>query len=582
MSATRPNPFAQVFHDRGIRLAAGLAIVVAIPMAVLFYFQFKLMNDIETTSAVVLRQLSSETADSLTRAIEDYLKRPHISVLLRITQRQTEPLDLPFIEPVLNDALEESPFVESFFVWTEVGPQSNTWLVFDHASKALPTGDIARFREDKVVGAQLLRRLRELVKITPTRAIVAFTETINGRPHYVQAQLRFEGPKRERMTSVIAFAVDAEKLRARFIPAVLRDWLASVQQPSGFPHLETEVLDENGVRIYASHPERSGHVTPVDERSFPIIFFDKELLEFAAPYEQHREIWGLRTSYGPRPIPEIVSASTRPQLALMIVLAVAMGLGVFLVAGAAAREVRVAELKSNFVASVSHDLKTPLALIQLFAETLELGRVRTPERAQEYYRIINGEAKKLTRLIENILDFSRMEAGLRPYRMEPADLSESVNKVLARMETQFSQGNFAVTPNIEPDLPRILADEGAAEQAIENLLVNAMKYSGDAKHIEVAARRVNGHIVVSVTDHGIGITRREQGRIFRKFYRVQRELSGGPQGTGLGLAIVDHTMRGHGGFVRVESEPDQGSTFSLHFPIPSENAFHGTLAESTR
>jgi signal transduction histidine kinase len=580
MSGTRPSPFVQFIHDRGVRLAAGLAVVVAIPMAVLFYFQFKSLNDIETTSAVVLRQLSSETADSLTRAIEDYMKRPHISVLLRIQQRQTEPLDLPFIEPVLNDALAESPFVESFFMWTEVGPQANKWLVFDQASKTLPSGTAERFREDKVLGAQLLRRLRELVE--RQRAIVAFTETINGRPHYVQAQLRYEGPARKRMTSVIAFAVDAERLRAEFIPAVLRDWLASVQQPSGFPHLETEVLDENGAHIYASHPERSGHVTPVDERSFPIIFFDKELLEFAAPYEQHREIWGLRTSYGPKAIPEIVSASTRPQLALMIVLAVAMGLGVFLVAGAAAREVRVAELKSNFVASVSHDLKTPLALIQLFAETLELGRVRTPERAQEYYRIINGEAKKLTRLIENILDFSRMEAGLRPYRMEPADLSESVNKVLTRMETQFSQGNFAVTPKIEPDLPRILADEGAAEQAIENLLANAMKYSGDAKHIEIAARRVNGHIVVSVTDHGIGISRREQGRIFRKFYRVQRELGGGPQGTGLGLAIVDHTMRGHGGFVRVESEPDQGSTFSLHFPIPSENAFHGTLAESTR
>jgi signal transduction histidine kinase len=580
MSGTRPSPFTQVFYDRGVRLAAGLAVVVAIPMAVLFYFQFRSLNDIETTSAVVLRQLSSETADSLTRAIEDYMKRPHISVLLRITQARTEPLDLPFIEPIFNDALAESPFVESFFVWTEVGPQANKWLVFDQASKALPSGNVERFREDKVVGAQLLRRLRELVKTK--RAIVAFTETINGRPHYVQAQLRWEGPARERMTSVIAFAVDAERLRAEFIPAVMRDWLASVQQPSGFPHLETEVLDENGAHIYASHPERSGKVTPVDERSFAIIFFDKELLEFAAPYEQHREIWGLRTSYGPQAIPEIVSASTRPQLALMIVLAVAMALGVFLVAGAAAREVRVAELKSNFVASVSHDLKTPLALIQLFAETLELGRVRTPERAQEYYRIINGESKKLTRLIENILDFSRMEAGLRPYRMEPADLSESVNKVLTRMETQFSQGNFTVAPKIEADLPRIMADEGAAEQAIENLLANAMKYSGDAKHIEIAARRVNGHIVVSVTDHGIGISRREQGRIFRKFYRVQRELGGGPQGTGLGLAIVDHTMRGHGGFVRVESEPDQGSTFSLHFPIPNQNAFHGTLAESTR
>ncbi|HEX8030591.1 MAG TPA: HAMP domain-containing sensor histidine kinase [Vicinamibacterales bacterium] len=581
MSATRPSPLVQLFYDRGIRLAAGLAVVVAIPMAVLFYFQFKSLNDIETTSAVVLRQLSSETADSITRAVEDYLKRPHISVLLRIPAARTEPLDLPFIEPIFNDALSESPFVESFFVWTERGPKSNKWLVFDQASKAMPISDVGNgFREDKVLGDKILARLRELVKTR--RAIVAFTETINGRPHYVQAQLRFEGPARERMTSVLAFAVDAERLRTQFIPSILRDWLASVQQPSGFPHLETEVLDEEGQHIFASHSERSEHFVPVDERSFAIIFFDKELLEFAAPYEQHREIWGLRTSYGPQPIAEIVSASTRPQLALMIVLAVAMGLGVFLVAGAAAREVRVAELKSNFVASVSHDLKTPLALIQLFAETLELGRVRTPERALEYYSIINGEAKKLTRLIENILDFSRMEAGLRPYRMEPADLSESVNRVLSRMETQFSQGHFAVKSKVEADLPRILADEGATEQAIENLLANAMKYSGEAKNIEIEAKRANGHIVVSVTDHGIGISRREQGRIFRKFYRVQRELGGGPQGTGLGLAIVDHTMRGHGGFVRVESEPDQGSTFSLHFPIPSENAFQGTLLESTR
>lgn len=575
------NSFTQVFFDRGLRLAAGLAVVVAIPMAVLFYFQFRSLDDLEATSEVVLRQLSSDTAESLTRAVEDYLKRPHISVLLRITQARTEPLDLPFMEPVLSDALIESPFVESFFVWSERGPNSNRWLVFDRNSRQAGAASLEqRFREDKATGSQLLERLHGLVDTR--RAIVAFTETINGRPHYVQAQLRFEGPARDRMTSVIGFAVDAEKLRAQYIPSVLRDWMTSIQQPSGFPHLETVVLDEGGAEIFASHPDHTRNMIPVDERSFAIIFFDKELLEFAAPYEQRREIWGLRTSYGPQPIPEIVSASTRPQQALMIVLAIAMALGVFLVAGAAAREVRVAELKSNFVASVSHDLKTPLALIQLFAETLELGRVRTPDRAQEYYGIINGEAKKLTRLIENILDFSRMEAGLRPYRMEPADLRESVTKVLSRMETQFTQGNFAVTTQIEPHLPRILADEGAAEQAIENLLANAMKYSGDSKSIEVSARRAGGHIVVSVTDHGIGISRREQGRIFRKFYRVQRELGGGPQGTGLGLAIVDHTMRGHGGFVKVESEPDRGSTFSLHFPIPGENAFHGAFAESIR
>ena len=118
-----------------MRFAAGLAIVVAIPMAVLFYFQFRSLNDIEKTSAVVLRQLSSDTAESLTRSIEEHLKRPHISVLLRVPQASTEPLDLAWIDPVFGDGLKESPFVDAFCVWTERGPQARQrWLVFDRAS----------------------------------------------------------------------------------------------------------------------------------------------------------------------------------------------------------------------------------------------------------------------------------------------------------------------------------------------------------------------------------------------------------------------------------------------------------------
>src|SRR5688572_33381152 len=133
-------------------------------MAVLFYFQFRSLDDLEETSEVVLRQLSSDTAESLTRAVEDYLKRPHISVLLRITQGRTEPLDLSFIEPVFNDALTESPFVESFYVWTERGPMSNRWLVFDRASKLATAASIEqRFREDKVPGDRVLTRLRQPV-----------------------------------------------------------------------------------------------------------------------------------------------------------------------------------------------------------------------------------------------------------------------------------------------------------------------------------------------------------------------------------------------------------------------------------
>ena len=167
-----------------------------------------------------------------------------------------------------------------------------------------------------------------------------------------------------------------------------------------------------------------------------------------------------------------------------------------------------------------------------------------------------------------------MEAGLRPYRMAPADLGALTRQVLSEMNSQFDQMRFKVEARIEPDLPRVLVDEDAVEQAIENLLANAMKYSGDSRDIEVRVGHVNGDVCVSVVDQGIGIARREQKRIFRKFYRVDSGLSGGPQGCGLGLAIVDHTMRGHGGFVRVDSEPQRGSTFTLHFPI-AEGALAG-------
>jgi signal transduction histidine kinase len=167
------------------------------------------------------------------------------------------------------------------------------------------------------------------------------------------------------------------------------------------------------------------------------------------------------------------------------------------------------------------------------------------------------------------MNFSRMEAGLRPYRPAPADIGALTQQVLAEMNSQLNQTQFKVHVDVEQGLPRVNVDEDAVEQAIENLLANAMKYSGEARDIDVHVGRTNGHVCVSVRDRGIGISRREQKKIFRKFYRVDSGLGGGPQGCGLGLAIVDHTMRGHGGFVRVESEPDHGSTFTLHFPIPA-------------
>ncbi|MGD9904101.1 MAG: sensor histidine kinase [Vicinamibacterales bacterium] len=563
---TRQGGLSQVLDDRGLRLGAALAVVVAIPVSVLFYFQFQSIDDLASTSSVVLRQLSQETVDAATNDVEDALKRPHIGVLLAIPAARTDAMDLPAMDSEFRRGLEESPFVEAFYVWSSAARErAGTMYVYNRDSLADISGDLElRFRDAPGVAAEILPRLEQLLE--HKRAIVAFPATIGGRRKYVQAQLRFPTPERTMFSSFIALVVDAADLREHHLPALMKARLASVQHLGGFPQLDLTLRDATGQAIFSSAPP--GATTFVDERSFPLVFFDRELLEYTAPFEAEPETWTLQTGFGNRTIAAIAETSSRPQLVLMTILALVMAAGVLFVAGAAAREVRLAELKSNFVASVSHDLKTPLALIQLFAETLELGRVRTPERAAEYYRIINDEAKKLTRLIENILDFSRMEAGLRPYRTAPADLGAVTCDVVGRMRSQIDQGRFTVTTTVEPGLPAVDIDTGAVQQAIENVLANAMKYSRERRDIDVGVTRRGAALHVTVTDHGIGIDKRDLRRIFRKFYRVDSGLGGGPQGTGLGLAIVEHTMRGHGGAVTVQSEPGRGSVFTLAFPIP--------------
>jgi signal transduction histidine kinase len=543
------------FRDRSVRFAAGLTVAIAIPVAVLFYFQFRSISALSQSSAVVMRQLSQETADGLTQALQDSLRAPYTRVLLRVSQPQTEPLDLAVIAPTLEQGLAAEPFVSRFYVWSNETPEHrDEVLAYDR--------DTHGFSADVPEGAFIVRRVRELAP--QKHAISLFDATIDGERVYFQAQLRWKTPARERLTSFVALRVDDDRLRHGFLPAFVAGHLKRVEGPTGFPPLAVTILDGAGHVVYpTSGPAPSRYV---DDRPFPLVFFETELQPYIAPEDRKPEVWRLRTGYGDQTIPEIIAARERPQRALMALLAGVMALGVFFIVRAAAREVRVAEMKSSFVSSVSHDLKTPLALIQLFAETLELGRLKNTERANEYYRIINSEARKLTRLINNMLDFSRIEAGLRRYNRVPASLTELTRQVVESLDSQFRHNQFTVTVRTDGDVP-VTIDREAAEQALENLLSNAMKYSPDNREIAVVVERANGYGVVRVTDHGIGISPRLHRKIFRKFFRVQTDAGTGPQGTGLGLAIVDHVMRGHNGFVHVDSQPGRGSTFSLHFPL---------------
>jgi signal transduction histidine kinase len=254
-------------------------------------------------------------------------------------------------------------------------------------------------------------------------------------------------------------------------------------------------------------------------------------------------------------------------LALIGFIDLMLGAGLFLVYSNVRREMHLSRLKNDFVANVSHELKTPLALIRLFAETLELGRVPGEEKARQYYRVINKESQRLTQLINNILDFSRIEAGRKEYRFAPTDVARIVQDVVDAYRFQIEQQGFSLDVKLAEDLPEVPADKEALAQAVLNLVNNAIKYSRDDKYLSLEVKRQDGRVLLSISDRGIGIAKTEQRKIFDKFYRAEDSLVHETKGSGLGLALVHHIMEAHGGEVVVDSTPGRGSRFTLALPI---------------
>jgi signal transduction histidine kinase len=230
------------------------------------------------------------------------------------------------------------------------------------------------------------------------------------------------------------------------------------------------------------------------------------------------------------------------------------------------RETEMARLKSDFVANVSHDLKTPLSVIRMFGETLEMGRVTDEGRRQEYYRVITREGERLSRLIDNVLDFSRIEGGRQTYEMTPTAIEPLIRGTLEAFAYPLAHQGFKVDVSVAADLPEVALDADAVGQALANLIDNAIKHSGDDRALAIDARIAEGWLVISVSDHGVGIAPEEQARIFEKFYRVGRSDTQGRRGSGVGLALVRHIARAHGGEITVESTPGEGSRFSMRIP----------------
>jgi signal transduction histidine kinase len=278
-------------------------------------------------------------------------------------------------------------------------------------------------------------------------------------------------------------------------------------------------------------------------------------LAFVPPLNEISEGWSLRQSF---------------YLAALLLVLTTTLIGAYLLWRDVRREWRMGELRAQFVSSVSHELKTPLTAIRMFAETLRMRRWKDEQIQQEYLDTIVNESQRLARLVDNVLDFSRIERGKRIYNQRPASLAEVVRAAARAVQYPLGQQGFRLNAEIEDGLPAVKVDSDALEQAILNLLTNAMKYSGDSRDIGLRLRRVDGRACIEVSDQGIGIPPEEHKRIFEKFYRVPTRENQLIPGTGLGLTLVEHIAKAHGGEVKLESQSGQGSTFSIELPLGDE------------
>jgi signal transduction histidine kinase len=373
-------------------------------------------------------------------------------------------------------------------------------------------------------------------------------------------------------TSLTQF--DAQRLSGRpFVPTVLKG------SGSGTKLLFLSI-EAGDTLVYVIDPETylQRGVEPVLEQ-FPAgkilysLVFDGKTFSrhsYAQAALVRKELWTFPEAeillYADADNHDALVSKRVPRSALL--LGSAMLLVMVLVTGlklAADRERQLSKMKSDFVANVSHELKTPLSLIRMYGESLFLGRVASPEQQKKYHGIILRETERLSKLITSVLHMSRIEAGKQVYKTEPVELNPLILQTLETFQEAFQKEGFSIETKLQTPLPIISADQDAVSEALVNLIDNAMKYSDTEKKITVSTFATASEISLSIQDAGIGMESEQLKHIFEPFYRIESHLTPKTRGSGIGLNLVQHIMQAQGGSISVHSEPGKGSTFTLHF-----------------
>lgn len=341
-----------------------------------------------------------------------------------------------------------------------------------------------------------------------------------------------------------------------------------------------KILGGIGASVTPSGEEARYALVPVKREAPP----EGVMARLASGVSEVREALGPRELAGvllPSPLQDfrlvvratgedpVATASTRNRVVYSVLLGlfyVTLALGVIYTGRTLYREARLSRMKTDFVSLVSHELRTPITSIRMFIETLAMGRVKEPQELQTVLDLLSKETARLSGMIESVLDWSRIESGKKTYRKEKVAASTLADAAVEAFKAQHIGTELPLAVTIGASLGNVEIDRDALSGALLNLLQNAWKYSKDDKRIELRVANDDEFVVFEVEDHGVGIPRREQKRIFDRFYRVDSLLTRVTEGSGLGLSIAQRIVQAHDGWISVDSVPGRGSTFRIHLP----------------
>ena len=512
---------------------------------IVLFFQYRAISALQAQTRVILRQVSEQSAADIAAELRRTLDGPVFDTLTAVNHPDLRAGRLDLVAAQFAAGLSAYPHVDRFLAW-------NADIERDSPGQVRFYG-----RNGQGVDARLGRAVFELARrhAGAQQIYVAADSIVPGLPHQVFLRLFWTDARRVDYFAILGFVVEPSRLRAELFGARssrLESLLA--QRASGLP-LQLTVTDESGGIVTGTPAGAHTSRVPFKMSFYPSDEIQSRLAAGVEPRDWSIAVsvppggggfWHATEGYG-------------PTVLTVGLLLVALGLTV----QAHRRSAELARMQTDFVAHVSHQLKTPLSLLSAATETLELDRVRSPERFAEYLRTIHAEAARLSLLVQRVLEFSRLQQQ-RHYEFERADLGALVDETVAAFAHGLSAQGFAFDVQRDASPMLVRADPAALEQVLANLLDNAVKYSGDRKTISVRVRATGTAAIVDVIDHGVGIAATDRARIFERFYRTPGTHR---PGFGLGLPIVKELVGAHGGRVTVDSTPGVGSTFRIELPL---------------